>query len=53
MKKRQLISFLILLTCFVNLKAQSADVFNRQNIKAKMLKVAAWQLKNPNHEPTD
>ncbi|MEP6903510.1 MAG: glycoside hydrolase family 88 protein [Actinomycetota bacterium] len=53
MKKRQLISFLILLTCFVNLKAQSTDVFNRKNIKSKMLKVAAWQLKNPNHELTD
>jgi len=53
MKKLPFISLLILLACFVNLRAQGDDIFNQKNIKAKMLKVAEWQLKNPKHELTD
>jgi unsaturated rhamnogalacturonyl hydrolase len=37
----------------VNLQAQSADIFDKNNIKARMLKVADWQLKNPKHELYD
>src|SRR5215203_1265228 len=44
---------LILLSCFVNLKAQTADVFDKNFIKARMLKVAGWQLKNPKHDLFD
>lgn len=33
--------------------AQSADIFKRKAIEARMLRVAKWQLANPNHEPTD
>ena len=53
MKKQLLISILILLTCFINLTAQNKDIFEKKNIKSKMLKVTDWQLKNPNHELTD
>lgn len=54
MKKHLLISLLILLTCFVNLQAQGgADIYNKQFIKDRMLKVADWQLKNPKHELYD
>lgn len=34
-------------------QAQSGDIFNRDNIKARMLKVTEWQLNNPKHTPTD
>jgi rhamnogalacturonyl hydrolase YesR len=53
MKKQSLLSFLILLVCFVNFPAQSTDIFKKKNIKARMLQVADWQLKNPKHEPND
>jgi unsaturated rhamnogalacturonyl hydrolase len=33
----------------VNGLGQSADVFKRKNIEAKMLQVAKWQLANPKH----
>jgi len=32
---------------------QTTDVFNRNYIKATMLKVTDWQLKHPKHTPTD
>ena len=32
---------------------QEGDVFNKGYIKSTMLKVAAWQLNNPKHRPTD
>ena len=44
---------LILLALAFNAAAQNADVFQKKNIKSQMLKVAAWQLKNPKHEPND
>ena len=50
MRKKILVSVLLLLFCFVNLNAQNADIFGRKFIKAKMLEVAAWQLKNPKHD---
>lgn len=37
----------------ITLQAQSTDVFNKNNIKANMLKVTQWQLNNPKHSPTD
>ncbi len=53
MRKKILVSFLLLLFCFVDLNAQNADIFERKNIKDKTLKVATWQLKNPKHELFD
>jgi rhamnogalacturonyl hydrolase YesR len=47
-----------LLICFtaatsLKVQCQVDDVFKRDNIKAMMLKVTDWQLKNPKHTPTD
>lgn len=53
MKKYSLILTLLLLSCALNLPAQNPDIFQKQNIKAKMLKVADWQLKNPKHDLFD
>lgn len=53
MKKNTIVSLLILFVCAVSFHAQTADVFNKKNIKERMLKVADWQLKNPKHEPYD
>lgn len=53
MKKRFVILILILLSCFANLEAQTDEIFQKKVIKARMLKVAEWQLKNPKHEPND
>ena len=33
--------------------AQPGDIFKKDNIKAAMLRVTDWQLKNPKHRPTD
>lgn len=51
--KKILVSFLILIAFIINLSAQSNDLFKKKPIKAKMLKVADWQLKNPKHELFD
>ncbi len=53
MKKRIFVLTLILLNCFSVLNAQTVDIFKKKTIKAKMLKVADWQLKNPKHELFD
>ena len=53
MKKYSLILTLLLLSCALNLPAQNSDIFQKQNIKANMLKVADWQLKNPKHDLFD
>lgn len=53
MKKNLIVSLLILFVCVLNFQAQTIDVFNKKNIKERMLKVADWQLKNPKHEPYD
>jgi unsaturated rhamnogalacturonyl hydrolase len=53
MKKRAWLIILIFLAGACPLYAQNADVFKKDRIKAKMLKVADWQLKNPKHELTD
>lgn len=53
MKKNIIVSLLILFVCAVSFQAQTVDVFNKKNIKERMLKVADWQLKNPKHEPYD
>jgi unsaturated rhamnogalacturonyl hydrolase len=50
---KKLFLALILLSCFINLNAQNAGIFEKKNIKARMLKVADWQLKNPKHELYD
>lgn len=49
------IVFLVLtsLVFIISAQAQSTDIFNKQNIKSGMLKVADWQLKNPKHDLTD
>lgn len=53
MKKHFLLSLLVALACFANVQAQTDDIYKKKNIKARMLKVADWQLKNPKHELTD
>ncbi|HEY8559791.1 MAG TPA: glycoside hydrolase family 88 protein [Pyrinomonadaceae bacterium] len=52
--KKQIV-FLLLVSVFsaLNLRAQNADVFQKNFIKTRMLKVADWQLKNPKHELYD
>ncbi len=47
------ISTLILLVFATYNFAQNQDVFKNDFIKARMLKVADWQLKNPKHQLTD
>ncbi len=52
--KRQIVY--LLLVSFVwtlTARAQNMDVFQKNFIKARMLKVADWQLKNPKHELYD
>lgn len=52
--KKHLIVLLITSHLFVvGGYAQSDDIFKSKNIKAKMLRVADWQLKNPKHPLTD
>ena len=54
MKTSFLLILAFLFSCFsVNISAQNYDIFKRDFIKARMLKVADWQLKNPQHEPND
>ncbi|MET0754272.1 MAG: glycoside hydrolase family 88 protein [Pyrinomonadaceae bacterium] len=53
LKHRFYLATLILFALSVNTSAQNSDVFKRKFIREKMLKVAAWQLKNPKHEPND
>lgn len=37
----------------VEAQGESTNVFNKNDIKTRMLKVTEWQLKNPKHAPTD
>ena len=53
MKKNSLYFVLLILTFCVSSLAQTGEIFQSENIKTKMLKVADWQLKNPKHELTD
>ena len=54
MKTSFLLILTILFNCFPsNISAQNNTIFKRKFIKERMLKVADWQLKNPNHELTD
>lgn len=53
MKKRFFILSAILLSFVCVIKAQDNELFKKKAIKAKMLKVADWQLKNPKHELYD
>jgi rhamnogalacturonyl hydrolase YesR len=41
------------LSCKVQSGAKAGKDFEKENIKATMLKVTDWQLKNPKHAPTD
>ncbi len=50
--KRIFLSCLIVVVLVTGNFAQ-ADPLSNKDIKARMLKVAEWQLKNPNHELTD
>ena len=47
------ISTLIVLVFVANIFAQNQDVFKKDFIKTRMLKVADWQLKNPKHDLFD
>ena len=51
--KRVIFLALILSACGLIGEAQTENIFQRKYIKAEMLKVADWQLKNPKHELTD
>lgn len=53
MKRNIFVLSLLLMAFAVNLSAQTSDVFQKNFIKARMLKVADWQLKNPKHELYD
>ena len=53
MKKQIVFLLLISIVLTLGARAQNTDVFNKNNIKARMLKVADWQLKNPKHELFD
>jgi rhamnogalacturonyl hydrolase YesR len=46
-------AFFILLVSFSAISAQTGDAFKPKFIKARMLQVAGWQLKNPKHELND
>lgn len=52
--KKKILAMLLVLGLISNLSAQkSENVFEKKFIKARMLKVADWQLKNPKHELYD
>jgi unsaturated rhamnogalacturonyl hydrolase len=52
--KKQIVFLLLVPVVFaIAARAQSADIFQKNNIKARMLKVADWQLKNPKHDLFD
>lgn len=51
--KKSLITLLICIFFVSSLPAQSADIFKRSNVEAKMLSVARWQLANPKHQLYD
>ena len=53
MKKQIVFLLLVSLIFAMSASAQTADIFQKKTIKAKMLKVADWQLKNPKHELFD
>jgi unsaturated rhamnogalacturonyl hydrolase len=48
--RKILISFLIVSAAAIAVSAQKTDLFRPEVIKGRMLKVAEWQLANPNHE---
>lgn len=52
---KSICALLLLLLVKLTIQAQdvNSDVFNKNNIKSRMLQVTAWQLKNPKHTPTD
>ncbi len=52
-KARIYFAVVVLLTFSFNLFAQKDEIFQKKFIKARMLKVADWQLKNPNHAAND
>ena len=48
--KNKIVFLLLISVCLaMTVKAQTADVFDKNFIRARMLKVADWQLKNPKH----
>jgi rhamnogalacturonyl hydrolase YesR len=53
MKNKLPLLFFVLLFCTINSSAQNTGIFKRENIKASLIKVADWQLKNPKHELYD
>lgn len=53
MRKQIALLILVSFAFTIPVRAQSEDVFDKKFIKARMLKVADWQLKNPKHELYD
>lgn len=53
MKIRLVTILFVIAAITINTLAQSADVFKRKNIEARMLSVAKWQLANPKHKLYD
>ena len=53
MKRSILNAAVIILFAVSSIYAQTGGVFKPKFIKARILKVADWQLKNPKHEPND
>jgi unsaturated rhamnogalacturonyl hydrolase len=53
MKKHIVFLLLVSLVFATAARAQNANVFEKNFIKARMLKVAGWQLQNPKHELYD
>ncbi len=53
MKFKLILTIITFSALCINVFGQSADVFKRRNIEAKMLSVATWQLVNPKHKLHD
>ena len=52
--KKQIFCLLLMASILaIGVSAQNADIFQKNNIKTRMLKVADWQLKNPKHDLFD
>jgi unsaturated rhamnogalacturonyl hydrolase len=53
MKKQIVFLLLVSMVLAMSARAQNTDIFQKNNIRARMLKVADWQLKNPKHDLFD
>src|SRR5215213_11947745 len=53
MKKQIVFLLLVSIIFAMTAHAQNIDIFQKNTIRSRMLKVADWQLKNPKHELYD